>query len=151
MHRQPLVTCATGWNDPRRASCTMQNRAIIADYLEKPQAYVHGLRPSPPPTRMVHSKTPITPRAMPPPHYTTTWLIAAALCLVFALPAQAAATPSKSKTPKASTQSTATKPKTVKIRREGSSSEETPAQRERRLLRECKGLPNAGVCRGYTR
>ncbi|WP_353362287.1 hypothetical protein [Acidovorax sp. FG27] len=28
---------------------------------------------------------------------------------------------------------------------------ETPAQRDRRLLRECKGLPNAGACRGYAR
>jgi hypothetical protein len=31
------------------------------------------------------------------------------------------------------------------------SSGETPAQRERRLLRECKGLPNAGACLGYAR
>ena len=27
---------------------------------------------------------------------------------------------------------------------------ETYAQRERRLRRECRGLPNAGACRGYT-
>lgn len=26
---------------------------------------------------------------------------------------------------------------------------ETPAQREKRLLRECRGLPNAGACLGY--
>lgn len=26
---------------------------------------------------------------------------------------------------------------------------ETPAQRERRLLRECRGRPNAGACLGY--
>lgn len=32
-----------------------------------------------------------------------------------------------------------------------SPSEETAAQRERRLLRECKGRPNAGACLGYTR
>lgn len=30
-----------------------------------------------------------------------------------------------------------------------SSSEESRAERERRLLRECKGLPNAGACLGY--
>lgn len=30
-------------------------------------------------------------------------------------------------------------------------SAETPAQRERRLRRECKGRPNAGACEGYTR
>ncbi len=26
---------------------------------------------------------------------------------------------------------------------------ETYSQRERRLMRECRGLPNAGACRGY--
>lgn len=31
------------------------------------------------------------------------------------------------------------------------SSEETPAQRDKRLRRECKGRPNAGACLGYTR
>ena len=32
-----------------------------------------------------------------------------------------------------------------------SPSEETRPERERRLLRECRGLPDAGACRGYTR
>lgn len=42
--------------------------------------------------------------------------------------------------------------KTVnKVTYQRSSSEETPAQRERRMLRECKGMHNAGACRGYTR
>jgi hypothetical protein len=31
-----------------------------------------------------------------------------------------------------------------------STSEETRAERDRRMYRECKGLPNAGACRGYT-
>lgn len=30
-------------------------------------------------------------------------------------------------------------------------SEESPAAREKRLKRECKGRPNAGMCAGYTR
>ena len=30
-----------------------------------------------------------------------------------------------------------------------SGSEEKPRDRERRLLRECKGRPNAGACSGY--
>ncbi|MGE0349188.1 hypothetical protein [Hydrogenophaga sp.] len=30
-------------------------------------------------------------------------------------------------------------------------SEESPAAREKRLKRECKGRPNAGMCLGYTR
>lgn len=32
-----------------------------------------------------------------------------------------------------------------------SPSEEAPAAREKRLRRECKGRPNAGMCAGYTR
>lgn len=32
-----------------------------------------------------------------------------------------------------------------------SSSEETRAERERRLLRECRGMHDAGACKGYTR
>ncbi|MDO9435506.1 hypothetical protein [Hydrogenophaga sp.] len=32
-----------------------------------------------------------------------------------------------------------------------SSSEETPQAREKRLVRECKGRPNAGMCAGFTR
>lgn len=32
-----------------------------------------------------------------------------------------------------------------------SPSEEAPAVREKRLRRECKGRPNAGMCAGYTR
>jgi hypothetical protein len=30
-------------------------------------------------------------------------------------------------------------------------SEESPAAREKRLKRECKGRPNAGMCSGFTR
>lgn len=38
----------------------------------------------------------------------------------------------------------------VKIQNIRSSSEETPAERDRRLYRECQGRPNAGACAGYT-
>jgi hypothetical protein len=31
------------------------------------------------------------------------------------------------------------------------SSDESSAERDRRLARECRGLPNAGACLGYTR
>ncbi|MEH3087284.1 MAG: hypothetical protein PGN26_12310 [Xylophilus ampelinus] len=31
------------------------------------------------------------------------------------------------------------------------SSDETAAERDRRLARECRGLPNAGACLGYAR
>ncbi len=36
-----------------------------------------------------------------------------------------------------------------RIQHAPSPSEESPAQRDRRLARECQGLPNAGACVGY--
>ena len=39
----------------------------------------------------------------------------------------------------------------AKVKYFGSSSEESTAQRDRRLYRECKGRPDAGACLGYTR
>ncbi|UXC20933.1 hypothetical protein N4T19_21985 [Comamonas sp. PR12] len=44
----------------------------------------------------------------------------------------------------------AKKPARVKVKRQRSSAE-TLAERDRRLLRECKGLPNAGACLGYAK
>lgn len=38
----------------------------------------------------------------------------------------------------------------VKVKHQRSASEESTAERDRRLYRECKGLPNAGACLGYT-
>jgi len=38
-----------------------------------------------------------------------------------------------------------------KVTYQRSTSEETPAQRDKRMYRECKGMHNAGACRGYTR
>ncbi len=38
----------------------------------------------------------------------------------------------------------------VKIKHQRSASEESTAERERRLYRECKGRPNAGACLGFT-
>ncbi len=42
----------------------------------------------------------------------------------------------------------ADKPKTVKVSSQKGSGE-TTAERDRRLMRECKGRPNAGACLGY--
>ena len=39
----------------------------------------------------------------------------------------------------------------AKVTHHRSPSEETRAERDRRLYRECKGMPNAGACLGYTR
>lgn len=37
----------------------------------------------------------------------------------------------------------------VKVKHQRSPSEESTAERERRLYRECRGRPNAGACLGY--
>lgn len=39
----------------------------------------------------------------------------------------------------------------AKVRFVDAPSSEKPAAREKRLKRECKGRPNAGMCLGYTR
>lgn len=38
-----------------------------------------------------------------------------------------------------------------KVTYQRSTSEESNSERDRRMYRECKGLHNAGACRGYTR
>lgn len=39
----------------------------------------------------------------------------------------------------------------VRIQNIRSNSEESPAERDRRLYRECQGRPNSGACAGYTK
>jgi hypothetical protein len=51
----------------------------------------------------------------------------------------------------APTNKTATQKLPSSVRFIDSPSSEKPAARERRLKRECKGRPNAGMCLGYTR
>mgnify|MGYP006186576943 FL=1 len=63
-----------------------------------------------------------------------------ALSAFFVLCAHAAG-PTQSGTPR--------KPTSVKFHK--APSEESPAAREKRLQRECKGRANAGMCLGYTR
>ena len=43
------------------------------------------------------------------------------------------------------------KSKKTAVKQRKSSAEESPAERDRRLKRECKGRHNAGACLGYTR
>ena len=51
----------------------------------------------------------------------------------------------------AKSQKTSQKSKTVRVKHSQNNSGETQSERDRRLYRECKGLPNAGACLGYTR
>lgn len=68
------------------------------------------------------------------------------LLVAIALPPESGWAARKKKTEAAQATS---KPAKVRVKRQRSSSAETPAQRDRRLSRECKGLPNAGACLGY--
>ncbi|WCM92143.1 hypothetical protein M5C99_17535 [Acidovorax sp. NCPPB 2350] len=80
--------------------------------------------------------------------------LAAALLIGGALAGAAAAaqdTVEPSQTPAGSARAKAAK-KSVKIHNGAPNhSGETPAERDRRLYRECRGLPNAGACLGYAR
>ena len=45
----------------------------------------------------------------------------------------------------------AKKSRSVKVKHQQNHSGQSSAERDRRLYRECQGLPNAGACLGYTR
>lgn len=83
------------------------------------------------------------------------WLPFAAACILVA-GTLAGAAPASARTkgahPTAADSAPAAKKKGVsKVTHQRSSSEETSAEHDRRMYRECKGLHNAGACRGYTR
>ena len=69
------------------------------------------------------------------------------LCLLSAAPDAHAARKKTAQTNDSTTQ----KKSSVKSKRHRSPSEETTAERDRRMYRECWGRPNAGACLGYTR
>lgn len=81
-----------------------------------------------------------------------------ALCFAVSLSALPQSTFAASKksdagdmTASASSTSTAGKKKhSMRVTHQRSPSEETTAERNRRLYRECRGMPNAGACLGYT-
>ena len=71
-----------------------------------------------------------------------TRILLARLCLGVAAMGPSTAFAAKKKKAKSS--------KSVKVKQEAGSAENTK-DRERRLLRECRGQVNAGACAGYTR
>ena len=87
-----------------------------------------------------------TPTARPHHRIGALLTIGLALCLL-AAPGDADA---KSKRSKTGTSESAKKKGVTKVTYQRSSSEESTAERDRRMYRECKGLHNAGACRGYT-
>lgn len=79
------------------------------------------------------------------PHSKLTLAAATAFLLTAGLALQAPShASSKSKTEKRQSSR-------FKIENIRSGSQETTAERDRRLYRECQGRPNAGACAGYTR
>ncbi|MCZ2102885.1 MAG: hypothetical protein LC137_00720 [Burkholderiales bacterium] len=58
---------------------------------------------------------------------------------------------SKNQQAATATHATPAKKRSGKVKPSQNNSGETTAERERRLYRECKGMPNAGACLGYAR
>ena len=80
-------------------------------------------------------------------------LLCAGLCLGLLGASGAAHSAERKKTDRVASAAAAgpeTKKKgSFKIKHQRSPSEESTAERERRLYRECRGRPNAGACLGY--
>ena len=129
-------TCAGGWNGHLRASCTMQNLSIIT------LSTVLAANPPRKPT-MQHAT------ASPSPAIRHALLAASIALGLIAAPSAALAKRTSDKP--ATTTAPAKKKGVNKVTYQRSSSEETTAERDRRMYRECKGMHNAGACRGYTR
>ena len=87
--------------------------------------------------------SPTAPTARLRPLLSTLLCACIALCLFGTAP-EAHAARKKTK------QDTSASAKT-KVKHHRSTSEETTAERDRRMYRECWGRPNAGACLGYTR
>lgn len=78
-------------------------------------------------------------------------LSAVAAVSVMSLPVSALSADTPSKAAHKPTAQQGQKKGSLKIKHQRSPSEESTAQRDKRLYRECKDMPNAGACLGYTR
>ena len=79
-------------------------------------------------------------------------LLTACLTLAtLATPIAAHSADTKSKPALQGTEHPVKKKGSTKVKHQRSSSEESTAERDRRLTRECRGAPNAGACLGYAR
>ena len=68
-----------------------------------------------------------------------------------AAPMSAHSADTQPKPARQATEHPAKKKGATKVKHQRSSSEESTAERDRRLYRECRGAPNAGACLGYAR
>ena len=139
-----VFTCASSWNGRRRASCTMQNLSIIT-LSTVLAANTPANTPANPPRNPTMQHATVSPS----PAIRHALLTASIALGLIAAPSAALA---KRTSNKPATTNAPTKKKGVnKVTYQRSSSEETTAERDRRMYRECKGMHNAGACRGYTR
>ena len=139
-----VFTCASSWNGRRRASCTMQNLSIIT-LSTVLAANTPANTPANPPRKPTMQHATVSPS--PAIRHA---LLAASIALgLIAAPSAALAKRTSDKP--ATTNAPAKKKGVNKVTYQRSSSEETTAERDRRMYRECKGMHNAGACRGYTR
>ncbi len=105
----------------------------------------------------IHTMTPVAQTHQRPAMPSRLWILALQMAMALSA-AGAMALPTialGANTAPKSARQTATQPTkkkgSLKIKHQRSPSEETSAERDRRLTRECKGAPNAGACLGYTR
>ena len=92
-----------------------------------------------------------TPNTLP--RHCATALLCACMALGLLLAPEGAHAARKKKAADATTSEPAKKKGSVKVKPQAirSDSQESATERDRRLYRECKDLPNAGACLGYTR
>lgn len=87
----------------------------------------------------------------PLPRVWRTTILCACMALGLASFANSAQAAAQKNTGQKTASASAKKKGSVKVKHQRSPSEESTAERDRRLYRECRGLPNAGACLGYTR
>ncbi len=150
-----VFTCASSWNGRWRASCTMQNQLSITQphfHLAKhhpiQKHYTHSFSTQ---NRMMQSQH--TPRHTTPHtlHQSLLALLAAGISLALLTGAGVAQAKGPTGDKTHATKTSPKKKSVSKVTYQRSASEETAAERDRRMFRECRGMHNAGACTGYTR
>ncbi|MHA7599827.1 hypothetical protein ACX12L_07775 [Alicycliphilus sp. T452] len=90
-------------------------------------------------------------RASRTPGHTAAWAIALCAFGLCTATGSHAATARPHQETGATAHAPAKKSRSTKVKHQQNHSGESAAERDRRLYRECRGLPNAGACLGYTR
>jgi hypothetical protein len=152
----PIFTCANSWNGRKRASCTMQNRSIITRGRIWSCQVLSNPKHCPPRKHTMSNPNSACACANVATRHSTFHrnlpLLLSACTIAFCLVAHpGTAWAKRSASENHTSAGTPTKKKGVsKVTYQRSTSEESRAEHDRRMYRECKGMHNAGACRGYT-